>query len=292
MLDVPFLKLDLVNEFRENVIDPLIDYYEKGLTPNPCVWCNSRVRFSVLMDKLKAMGFEYLATGHYANIIGGKLFKAEDLKKDQAYFLYDIERGRLKDILFPLGEMNKVDVYDMAHKQRLPVRYSKESQDCCIFMDKDLKAYLSSKIKIKPGRIFDLSGKVVGAHPGYQNFTIGQRRGYGGLGQKSYVVEIIPEDNAIVVGPEEYLFKNHVCFKINKPENFSAKVNDELCVKLRSTHEGANCRIEKLNFEANICKIYFNEPQRSPTPGQSAVLYKRSEVVGGGEIIKENDSIL
>ncbi|MFC2061939.1 tRNA 2-thiouridine(34) synthase MnmA [Elusimicrobiota bacterium] len=284
-LDVPYYNIDLRKEFKEKVIEPFVEYYTRGLTPNPCIWCNSRLRFSLLVDKLNSMGIEYMATGHYAVLKEGRLFRAGDTSKDQSYFLFDVPRERFKNVIFPVADITKKEVYKIAENEKLPVRDSKESQDCCILMEDNLSSYLKTNINMQEGEIIDQKGEVIGGHPGYQNFTIGQRRGFGGLGEKSYVIGIIPEENRIIVGPDESLFKDGTEIKIN-PDTFFASRGDELHVKLRSTHIPAECSIEDFDFSTNICRIKFKQPQRSPAPGQSAVLYKDDEVVGGGEILK------
>ncbi len=285
-LNVPFYKLDFRREFNEKVVEPFVAYYQKGMTPNPCVWCNEKLRFSLFMDKLNSMGFNYLATGHYARIQAGNLLMAEDLSKDQSYFLHSIESKRLGNIIFPLGRLKKKEVIEIANERKLPVYTAKESQDCCILMEKNLKAFLRDKLNPVEGNIISKDGEVLGRHSGYQNFTIGQRRGLGGLGKKSYVLDIDPVNNIIKVGEEGELYKTDITFRITVPDNFKAKVNEKLKVKLRSTHTPADCVIKELDIGSNICKITFDKPQFAPTPGQSAVLYKEKGVVGGGEIVK------
>jgi tRNA-specific 2-thiouridylase len=285
-LDVPFYKFDFRKYFTERVVEPFVQYYDQGLTPNPCAWCNSRIRFSVLMDKLEAMGVEYMATGHYARIIDGKLYKAEDDGKDQSYFLYDIEKKRLNNIIFPLGEMNKSDVCSIARDKKLPVRKAIESQDLCVFMDDDLGVFLKDKTKIKNGDIVNLDGEIIGEHAGYQNYTIGQRKGLGGLGKKSYVVKIIPSENKIVAGGEQDIYCSAVRFKVSHPEDFSVAQGDRVKIKIRSTQPLTDCLIEDFECVSGICKVRFDVPQRLTAPGQLAVLYNSTEVVGGGEIVE------
>ncbi len=278
-LNVPFYKIDFEKDFKEKIVKPFIEYYERGLTPNPCVWCNSKLRFSMLMDKLKSMGIEYLATGHYARIINGRLFRSKDLNKDQSYFLYNIA---LENIIFPLGELYKEEVYKIARKKKFPAIIDRESQDCCILKEKNLYSFLKERVKLEKGKIMNLNGEILGEHPGYQNFTIGQRRGIGGVGKKSYVVNIDPVKNLIVVGDKEDLYRKEVTFKI---ENQNIRKGEKLEAKLRSTHLPAAAIVEKLDFVNFICKISFEKPQFAPTPGQSVVLYRNREVVGGGEIV-------
>ncbi|MBN2406461.1 MAG: tRNA 2-thiouridine(34) synthase MnmA [Elusimicrobia bacterium] len=287
-LEVPFYSMNLISEFREKIIGPFKRYYERGLTPNPCIWCNSRLRFTLLMDRLNAMGIGLIATGHYAKIRGAGLFRAEDKNKDQSYFLYEVPRERFSRVIFPLSSLEKKDVFDIARKKKLPVSAAEESQDCCILKENGLASYLKDNISMKPGKILDTEGGVVGEHPGYQNFTLGQRKGFGGLGSKKYVVDIIAGENSIIIGEESDLYRKHSWISARQ-ELFSAARGQKLKVKLRSTHVPAGCVISELDFGRNICKIEFDEPQRAPSPGQSAVLYDGDEVVGGGEILKMGD---
>ncbi|MGM0441558.1 MAG: tRNA 2-thiouridine(34) synthase MnmA [Elusimicrobiota bacterium] len=286
-LDVPFYKLDLRDKFNSQVIEPFVEYYKKGLTPNPCVMCNERLRFSTLLRKIKALGMDYLVTGHYVRLEGTDLFKALDKTKDQSYFLYSVPKKVLGNVRFPLGNYRKSTVRKIAKDANLPVGESPESQDCCILKGNGLPDFLKRHIDMKEGNIIDREGNILGTHPGFQNFTIGQRRGFGGLGRKYYVVEIRPGQNEIVVGSERDLFKNRTEFKFKK-ENFSEKISpgEKYEIKLRSTHSGAGCTVESLDLKSNICKIKFNKKQRAPTPGQSAVLYKEDKIAGGGEILK------
>jgi len=281
-LGVKFYRMDFRKELSEKVIKPFVDYYSRGLTPNPCVWCNSRIRFDSFYKKVRAMGFDYLATGHYAVNEKGKLYKGRDTKKDQSYFLYEAAPAVLKNVIFPLGYLKKSVVEEIAGREGLPVSASKESQDCCLLMKDGLSAFLKEKTEVKEGNIVDPAGKVLGRHNGFQNYTIGQRRGFGGLGKKYYVIEVVPEKNIVVVGDEHYLYKDSIRIKYNA---VSVKEGQRLKVKLRSTHSPAGCVIESLDRGGNICTIRFDSPQRAPTPGQHAVLYEKAEVKGGGEIL-------
>lgn len=284
-LSVPFFRLDLTKEFNDRVIKPFIEYYGMGLTPNPCVWCNSRLRFTILMDKLLSMGYEYFATGHYARLNETSLMKAVDPVKDQSYFLYGIDKQRYHRIIFPLGSMLKKEVCRIASEKKLPVRKSKESQDCCLFMGDDMEKYMGERLEVRAGDILNTEGETIGEHAGYQNYTIGQRKGLGGLGRRSYVLSIEPETNRLIVGDKDLLYKNETSFRVLNMENFQTAEGETLAVKLRSTQKPASCTVTKLDFKGNICKISFKNAQLSPVPGQSAVLYRGQEVVGGGEIL-------
>ncbi len=284
-LNVPFYRMDFKEEFRTLVMTPFIESYNRGFTPNPCVWCNSRLRFSMFQDKLKSMGVTLFATGHYASLDGKKLCRARDLSKDQSYFLYAVERERFENVVFPLSGMTKQQVRKIALKENLPAASSVESQDCCILAQKSLKEYLKEKTGLKPGKIIDEKGGVIGEHSGYQNYTVGQGVALGGMNQKLYVSRILPGENKIIAQSREKIYRKDVEFRFN-PKVFFASEGEKLRAKLRSTQKPGSCTIEKLDLKSNICKIKFKEPVWAPSPGQSAVIYRGEELCGGGEIIQ------
>ena len=191
----------------------------------------------------------------------------------------------LDSIMFPLGQYKKTEVINIAQSNNLPIRNAKESQDCCVFMEDSLADYLKTKLELKEGDIVDAHGKVLGKHRGFQIYTLGQRRGLGGLGEKMYVCGIDPEKNRIVVGSEKMLYKNKISFKIVNPDSFFVEKGQNLDIKLRSTQEQVNCVVDEIDNFKQICTVKFSEVQRSPTPGQSAVLYDGDKVLGGGEIL-------
>ncbi|MFC2091601.1 tRNA 2-thiouridine(34) synthase MnmA [Elusimicrobiota bacterium] len=283
-LDVPFYRFDYRKLFNEQVIKPFIEYYKNGLTPNPCVWCNAKIRFYALFYKIRSMGIGYLATGHYAITKDGCLFSAVDSKKDQSYFLYAVSPKVLEHVIFPLGDIEKKQVRKIADLNLLPVADTKESQDCCLLQDKNLKSFLRKWIPDKEGDIRDMGGAVIGVHSGAHLYTIGQRLRIGGLDGRFYVAGIDVGENRIIAGSDEDLYKKDVRIKIIDPEFFEVNVNEKLHVKLRYRQPAAACIIRELDFTGNICKITLETPQRSPTPGQSAVLYRGNKIVGGGEI--------
>jgi tRNA-specific 2-thiouridylase len=289
-IGVPFYRINLIEVFNTEVAGPFLDYYSRGITPNPCVMCNSRIRFGVFLDRLRDMGFDRLATGHYARIVDSRIHAGYDDLKDQSYFLHAIPRERLASIMFPLGEMLKKDVKRMAAELKLPARVSSESQDSCILMNKSLSEFVRDRLGPVPGDIVDKTGKLLGRHNGYQNYTIGQRRGLGGLGSRMYVMAIDPEANRVIAGPEEELYSRDFCVKLREPENFDDPLSGSLKVKIRYRHEPASCRIMQLDNSTGICSVSFDEPQRSVTPGQSAVFYRKDMVAGGGEIMPPGKS--
>ena len=276
--------------FKKEIINRFVGEYLSGRTPNPCIECNRKIKFGYLFQLAEKMGADALVTGHYAKIIGrnGKfgLFKGRDAEKDQSYFLYCIKRNKLKNIIFPLGDLTKKDVRKMALDFGLSFSKEKESKDICFIPDGDYSGFIfqSGQTGISKGNIVDEKGKVLGFHDGFFNFTVGQRRGLRiAAKNRRYVTEIIPASNRIVVGKlKDVYFKNFSVKNINWicPEKF--KENDEIKVQVRYRHEPAKCKIFKTG--KNFMKLSFNKKQFALTPGQSAVFYKGNKVLGGGII--------
>ncbi|MGM0568185.1 MAG: tRNA 2-thiouridine(34) synthase MnmA [Elusimicrobiota bacterium] len=284
-LNVPFYRMDFRDEFRRIVMEPFVKNYNAGITPNPCIWCNAGLRFSIFLNRLKSIGFDYMATGHYAGLRGERLFMASDKSKDQSYFLYSVDRNNFRNVIFPLSGFKKSSVRKLARQKKLPAKDARESQDSCILSEKTLKEYLQDKTLLREGDIVDGRGNVLGRHQGYQNYTIGQRVRLGGMGTKLYVSDILPEENKIKAEKKENLYLNEVCFRYEENKFFAAE-GEKLKAKLRSAQKPADCVIEKLYLSGNICKIRFSGSVWAPAPGQSAVLYRGQQLVGGGEILK------
>lgn len=284
-LAVPHYVFDYAAGLEERVIRPFIEEYRKGRTPNPCVACNRFLKFGRLLEEARSLGFDFLATGHYAWIEkrdGAFVLKRpKDRRKDQTYFLYAIPREALSSILFPLAQLTKEDVRDRARRANLPVAEKGESQDICFITHKNYGAFLQSRIKgIRPGPIVDLAGRRLGEHKGIVFYTIGQR---GGLGISSkaplYVLSINVETNEIVVGG-----KNDVLARGLLAGDLSLLVTDWPPVvygKIRYRKKEARCRAA---FESGKLRVIFEEEQEAVTPGQSVVLYDGDIVLGGGTI--------
>lgn len=285
-LNIPFYVLNFKEEFKKYVIDYFISEYEKGRTPNPCIMCNKFIKFEFLLKRAKTFGADYIATGHYARIekIEDKLlmFKALDKRKDQSYFLFNLDKKILKDVLFPLGEFTKEQVRKKAEEFNLITAKKKESQEIC-FIEKDYRDFLKEMgIREKKGYIVDLKGKVLGTHEGYFNFTIGQRSGLNvAVGRPVYVYKIIPEENLVVVGDNESLFRT--TFLIEDVNFFETlDFEKEYDTKIRYAHKGEKAKIKKLKEDKYL--IEFITPQRGITPGQAAVIYDGDKLIGGGWI--------
>lgn len=285
-IGIPFYVLNLKEEFKREVIDYFVQEYKRGRTPNPCIYCNYKMKFDILFKKAKTFGADYIATGHYARIVKAsdryRLCKGVDEAKDQSYFLFSTPKEMLPHIIFPLGELKKGEVRAIAEKAGLVTSKKRESQEICFVKD-DYREFLKmAGIKEKTGKIVDSKGKILGTHRGYFNFTIGQRSGLNiALGKPVYVKKIIPEENLIVVGEEKELYQtNFTISDCNFFEDWSAE--ERYFIKVRYRHKGEYGKIIK--GDGNRIEAVFETPQRGITPGQAAVFYKDDFVVGGGWI--------
>ncbi|MBU0682889.1 MAG: tRNA 2-thiouridine(34) synthase MnmA [Candidatus Omnitrophota bacterium] len=291
-LGIPHDIIDLSKQFAEEIEKYFINEYVNGRTPNPCVYCNSRIKFGYLLDEVRKKGLSRIATGHYARIIqkDGNFYLAEakDKRYDQSYFLFNISKKELSVIEFPIGEMTKKEVYETAVKHNFISAERKSSQDICFAgNDGGYKEYLDrNKIKkaFLPGEIIDTSGKVVGEHKGIALYTIGQRRGIG-LARENpiYVLEINPKKNTIVVGEKNFAMKKRIrVSRINWLISKSFDKNSEFLVRIRYNGKKEKAVLEP--YGNNECIVTFNEKQFAPAPGQAAVFYDGEIVAGGGWI--------
>lgn len=292
-IDIPFYILDYTDVFKKEVIDYFCNTYREGKTPNPCVPCNSFVKFGRLLEYAKTLDADYIATGHYANItynekIGRYLLeKGRDSEKDQSYFLYDLTQEKLSKIIFPLGSYTKEETRRIAHSFGLKVSGKKGSQDICFIEDGDYRKFLEKNMPeiINPGNILDSKGKVIGRHKGVSFYTIGQRRGIDlALGFPVYVTDINCKENTITVGPE-----NDTYVKAIKAVNTSWILFDKLTgekeftAKTRYRQKEFPITVKPLEME-NVIEVKFQKPVRFVSPGQSIVFYD-GNVVAGGAII-------
>ena len=298
LLSIPFYVVDVRKEFKKEVVDYFISEFKKGKTPNPCIVCNKKIKFGVLLEKAFSLGFEFVATGHYArkkavrdkksNQIIYKLLKAKDKNKDQSYFLWKLNQKQLAHILFPIGKFTKTEVKRLASRFKLSkdkkIRQIPESQEICFIADSLLEEFLSCYIQSKPGKIVDLKGKELGKHRGLIFYTIGQRKGIRLAGGPYYVVSKETKKNVLVVSKDkkDLLRKELLVQDVNwisgKKPAFPLKAK----VKIRYKHKGALAVIR--SYKKGLLKIIFLSPQEAITPGQSAVFYRREEVLGGGII--------
>lgn len=287
--------IDCKVEFEQEVVKYFVNEYLMGRTPNPCVVCNSKIKFGLLRDKVKELGADYLATGHYARIskYNGRYIikKAIDQTKDQSYFLYRLYQKQLSQTIMPLGEYQKADVRKIAAKLCLKIADKPESQEICFIPDGDYRRFIQQKAKesLQPGEIRNKVGDILGKHQGIALFTIGQRKGLGiSAGKPLYVVAIDQKRNAIIVGQEIDLYnRTLIANELNWIAIEKLTSEMEVMTKIRYLHlpgkpAGAKSIINSL--DNGKVRVEFDQPQRAITPGQSVVFYKDDVVIGGGII--------
>ncbi len=293
-LGFPHYTLDLRPAFQELVIQNFVQEYLQGRTPNPCIVCNRYVKFGWLLAQARALGADYLATGHYARIQRDEksqrfvILKGVDPRKDQSYFLYRLTQEQLSQVLFPLGLFQKDKIRNIVRDLGLNNADQPESQEICFIENNDYRDFLRKRVPlgIKPGPFLDQQGEVLGQHQGLPFYTVGQRKGLGlALGQPMYVVRIDPERNAVILGTDEQLLSQQVWTENN---NFFPFADLEkptgVTAKIRSTAKPAAATIIPASGQQVV--VEFAEPQRAVTPGQAIVYYQGESVVGGGTIIR------
>ncbi len=293
--------IDAGKEFKERVVDVFMSEHAQGLTPSPCGRCNRLVRFPILLEIADRFGCEFLATGHHARIIAENgiyyLLTSKDPLKDQSYFLYGLTQGQLKRILFPVGHLQKEQVWQIARENHLVSARKPESMDLCFIPQGDYRAYLRAHLDgaARPGEIVDASGHVVGRHEGLAFYTIGQRKGLGiALGERAYVVGFDYEKNLLIVGDESALLSEgliatdvNFIYAPSPPlpsagEGSSGVRGVPVTVKIRYRSPRVPATLELL--DDGRVRVHFAQPQRAVTPGQLAVFYEGERVLGGGTI--------
>ncbi len=286
-LGMPHQVINFEREFAKEVVDYFCRDYERGRTPNPCLACNDRMKFKLLLERATAMGADFLATGHYARIRsdGGefRLLRAVDATKDQSYALFTVGQAELARLLFPVGEHRKSEVRRLAAELGLPVAAKRDSFEIC-FIGDDYRAFIGGRVRQEPGEIRDTTGRVVGRHEGVGGYTVGQRHGLGvALGERRYVVAIDREENAVTIGGEddllcEGLVAEDLRWVGRRPEG---DIDVLAQVRYRAPAVAAT-----LSMHGDAGSVRFREPQRAITPGQAAVFYDGEQVIGGGIIAK------
>lgn len=294
ILGIPYYVLNFRDIFTEKVIEYFVDEYIQGRTPNPCIACNRFVKFEALLHKARQMGFDYIATGHYARLGYSQehgrytVRKAVDEKKDQTYVLYGFTQDQIAHTLMPLAEYTKEQVREMAAKWGLPTASKPESQEICFVHDDNYRIFLDERSPngFKPGPFLDLQGNVLGQHRGIPFYTVGQRRGLGlATGERVYVVEIDKERNAVIIGPEDSIWGTELLASDNNFILFdSLEGPREVEAQVRYNSKPSPALIEPT--ENGLVKVTFKYPQRSITPGQAVVFYQGDYLVGGGTIEK------
>ncbi len=287
LLGLPLHQLDLEEEFKSLVVDYFCGEYSLGRTPNPCIACNQQLKFGLLLEKIREMGADYLATGHYVRLEaspeGYRLLKAVDITKDQSYFLYTLGQGQLKHLLFPLGGMSKEEVRKAANELDLPTNSRRDSQDVCFISDNDYRAFIAKHISLQEGEIVDISGKVLGKHSGLARYTVGQRQGLGlDSALPLYVLELDAENNRLVVGSREQALHNAlVASRISWVSGKTPEKTLKITARVRYKAPDSAAELRPINGGA---ELRFLEPQWAIAPGQSVVFYQGDAVLGGGVI--------
>lgn len=322
-LDIPFYVVDAKQEFKKEVVDYFIEEYKHLRTPNPCVVCNEKIKFDLLLKKALSIGCEKLATGHYARISKKSCVRSKiknqrsknrselratcysllagvDESKDQGYMLYRLNQWQLEHVVFPLGEMNKREVRALAVEWDLPVKEKAESQEICFFGDSDyrdfLRRYLSERYFV-PGEIVDAVGNVVGHHNGLINYTIGQRKNVDQSEkikdqndneklknkQPLYVIGFKPKDNQLIVGEGGEVYAKEMIVSELSWIDPEFRIGDADNVSVKIRYKAKKVGCKLI--QENYLKVIFDSSQRAVTPGQSAVFYIGDEVIGGGTIV-------
>src|SRR5215510_8403348 len=289
-LKIPYEVVDTRKTFRAGVIDDFVAGYLEGTTPNPCIRCNERVKLRGLIELADTRGIKFVATGHYVRVHKSgemqTLQRSTDLKKDQSYFLYRLRQSWLDRLLFPVGGMQKTDVWKEAETLGLPVDELKESQEICFVSHGDYRTFLEkeSPTAKRSGAFVDDQGRYLGDHDGIAFYTPGQRRGLGiATGRKLYVQQVLPTTNTVVLGTEESLRRSQCdVADLNLFDPSLLTGPTEAHIKVRYATPPTPATIQPLS--AGILRISFQEPQRALSPGQSAVFYRNDHVLGGGII--------
>ena len=294
VLGIPHTILTITDIFTSTVIQDFKEKYASGKTPNPCILCNSQIKFGYLLERIRALGFDYLATGHYAVkkfnpfTRSWSLYRNKDEKKDQSYFLSTLTQDQLAYSLFPMSKFTKDQVRKILKKEKIIIELPRESQDICFLgKENDYRSFLAKRLSselLKSGNFIDSSGKILGKHEGIPFYTVGQRKGLNiSFSEPLYVLRLDTESNTIVLGTRKELSQS--VFSV-KNLTFSCKSgkNRLLSVKMRYQSQQKKCRIRFLTD--NTAHVEFISTTSEVTPGQQAVFYKNKKLIGSGEIEK------
>jgi tRNA-specific 2-thiouridylase len=287
--------LDIRNEFGNHVIDNFVEEYMAGRTPNPCVLCNTHIKWEALLKRADAMDCEFIATGHYAQVRAENdryiISKGLDENKDQSYVLWGVSQDCLRRTMFPVGKYHKPDIKQMARDMGFHELANKnESYEICFVPDNNYRGFLKRKdegleARVKGGNFIDKNGKVLGKHEGYPFYTIGQRKGLGiALGKPMFVTEIFPDTNTVMLGEEAELDRNAMTVgKLNMHKYATIEGKMPAITKVRYKHSGESSIIEQTG---ETLTVEFMTKVSAIAPGQSAVFYEGNDVIGGGIILK------
>ena len=294
-LDIPLHRVDFIKEYWDYVFKYFLDELKKGRTPNPDLLCNKYIKFDLFKKEAIKLGADYMATGHYARIKDGKLLRAKDLNKDQTYFLADITKEQLENVIFPIGELTKPEVRKIAEEQNLIVADKKDSTGICFIGERNYQKFIRNYLKENKGDIIDVkTNEVIGTHNGLMNYTIGQRRNVGlsGNNDRHFVCGKNVEKNIlyVTIGDDEYLYSD-ACIIENV--NF---ISDDRPIKCSAKfrYRGDDHPVELEYLENNEILVKYPKKAKSVTPGQACVLYDGDICLGCGfikEVYKNNERL-
>ena len=294
-LDIPLHRVDFIKEYWDYVFKYFLDELQKGRTPNPDLLCNKYIKFDLFKKEAVKLGADYMATGHYARCIDNKLLRAKDSNKDQTYFLADITKEQLNNVLFPIGELTKPEVRKIAEEQGLIVADKKDSTGICFIGERNYQKFIRNYLKENKGNIIDVKTKeIIGAHTGLMNYTIGQRRNVGisGNSTRHFVCGKDVHNNIlyVTIGDEEYLYSD-ACI-IENVNFISDKRLKNCTAKFR--YRGEDYPVELEYLDSNEILVKYPIKVKSVTPGQACVLYDGEECLGCGfikEVYKNNEKL-
>jgi tRNA-uridine 2-sulfurtransferase len=294
--------VDIREEFGDYVIDNFVEEYLAGRTPNPCVLCNTHIKWSSLLKRADSLDCEFIATGHYAKIneLGGRRYisRGRDLNKDQSYVLWGLSQECMERTRFPLGNFTKPEIRQMcADWGYTDLSKKAESYEICFVPDNDYRGFLKRRVpeleaQVTGGNFTDTQGNIIGKHQGYPFYTVGQRKGLGtAFGKPMFVTEILPESNTVILGEIDDLIKNSMqVYKLNPQKYETFPEDTDLYTMIRYNGTGVMSNIK--NISADRIEANFLANVRGVAPGQSAVFYEGDDVVGGGIISAGNNFVM
>ncbi|MBQ5310967.1 MAG: tRNA 2-thiouridine(34) synthase MnmA [Oscillospiraceae bacterium] len=289
-LGIDHITLNFSDVFEKYVIRPFAESYRRGLTPNPCIECNRHMKFDLMLERAELLGFDYVATGHYArngySADSGRweLLRSADSRKDQTYVLYCLSQYQLEHTLFPLGDMEKTDVRSLAEKYELINSHKPDSQDICFVPDGRYTDFIDGYLGVheRQGTFCDRQGNILGTHSGISSFTIGQRRGLGiALGKPVFVTDKDARSGTVTLGDEAELFRKELV--LTDYNHISIVIDKETRVTAKARYTAREQSALAVPSDDGI-RVIFDEPVRAPAPGQACVLYDGERVAGGGVI--------
>lgn len=294
-LDIPFITLDLREEYKKGVVDYMIEEYKNGRTPNPDVMCNRQVKFGAFWDWAKKEGADFIATGHYAQIENGELLEGADQNKDQSYFLWTLEKEELNHVLFPVGHLQKSEVRTLAEKEKLPVFDKKDSQGVCFIGHIDMKEFLKGYIETHVGDVVDTEGNIIGSHEGALLYTMGERHGFTLFKQNTnqkrvYVVGKDIQKNILTVSGDVSALDTDVSTNVNETiihlSNIVTRADLQKAENLecRTRYRQKRIKIKSIQDKSNNTATVVLEQNQLVSSGQSLVFYSGNRCLGGGVI--------